>query len=122
MTQNSRTAWLQDINWQLPAEFFQVRQTAWLEFIKENQFQFLLMVVFLFLAGRQFRAKQVAAKKAGADRQWCDAPAFPEIERLEGFKWQDTAPVKLRAFKPKYHLTMGEFIVAQRRPYYASAY
>lgn len=112
MDQNSRFSWLQDIQ---PSEFFRVRQTAWLQFIKENQIQFILMVFFLFLAIRQFRSKQLAAAKAGANQQWCNAPGFPEIERLEDFKWQDAAPVKLRAFKPKYHLTMGESTMAEYR-------
>lgn len=90
--------------------------------MKENQIQFLMFVFFLFMAIRQFVAKQQEAKKAGANRPWCDAPGFPEIEQLEGFKWQDAAPIKLRTFKPKYHLTMGEFMTAEYHPTHANSH
>lgn len=97
-------------------EFFRVRQTAWLQFVKENQISFVMFVVFTFLAIRQFRSKMNEAQKAGANRTWCDAPGFPEIEQLEDFKWQDEAPIKLRTFKPKFYLTMGELITAKYTP------
>lgn len=48
-----------------------------------------------------------AARKAGAERQSLPAPGFPEIKSLEEFSWKDEEPLKLRLFKPKYHLTMG---------------
>lgn len=35
------------------------------------------------------------------------APDFPEIEELRDFDWKTTEPIKLRPFKPKYHITMG---------------
>lgn len=111
MDLNSRLSWLQDSQ---VVDFFRVRQTAWIEFIKQNQMQFLMMIFFLFLALRNLRSKQLEAQKAGAKRQWCEAPGFPEIEQLQGFKWQDTAPIKLRTFKPKYYLTMGEFTCNDR--------
>lgn len=34
--------------------------------------------------------------------------AYRDIEPLHDFHWESTPPVKLRPFKPKYHLTMGE--------------
>lgn len=34
------------------------------------------------------------------------APDFPPITQLEKFDWKTTEPLKLRPFKPKYHLTM----------------
>lgn len=97
-------------------DFFRVRQTAWLQYVKQNQISFVMFVFFIFMTVRQFRSKMAESKKAGADRKWCDAPGFPEIDRLEDFKWQDEAPVKLRAFKPKYHLTMGESMTAKYTP------
>lgn len=97
-------------------EFFRVRQTAWLQFIKANQLSFVMFVVFTFMAVRQFRSKMKQAQDAGANRKWCDAPGFPEIERLEDFKWQDEAPIKLRTFRPKFYLTMGELITAEYTP------
>lgn len=33
--------------------------------------------------------------------------AYQDIEPLTEFDWQSTPPMKLRPFKPKYHLTMG---------------
>lgn len=32
---------------------------------------------------------------------------YPEIEPLSDFRWQNTPPLKLRPFQPKYNLTMG---------------
>lgn len=34
-------------------------------------------------------------------------PGFPPVETLENFDWKTTEPIKLRPFKPIYHLTMG---------------
>lgn len=34
--------------------------------------------------------------------------AYQDIEPLNDFDWESTPPMKLRPFKPKYHLTMGE--------------
>lgn len=33
---------------------------------------------------------------------------YEEIEPLTQLDWQSTPPMKLRLFKPKYHLTMGK--------------
>ena len=50
------------------------------------------------------QSKNKAARAAGAS---LPAPEFPTIESLEGFDWKTTEPIKIRPFKPKYHLTMG---------------
>ncbi|KAH9205895.1 hypothetical protein DL95DRAFT_316654 [Leptodontidium sp. 2 PMI_412] len=34
-------------------------------------------------------------------------PTFPKIQAMEGFDWKNQEPEQIRAFKPKYHLTMG---------------
>jgi hypothetical protein len=34
--------------------------------------------------------------------------AYQDIEPLHDFGWESTPPIKLRPFKPKYHLTMGK--------------
>jgi hypothetical protein len=34
--------------------------------------------------------------------------AYQDIEPLHDFDWESTPPMKLRPFKPKYHLTMGK--------------
>lgn len=33
--------------------------------------------------------------------------AYQNIEPLSDFDWASTPPIKIRPFKPKYHLTMG---------------
>lgn len=35
-----------------------------------------------------------------------DAPGFPQVEPLMTFDWEKAEPLKIRPFKPKYHLTM----------------
>ena len=39
------------------------------------------------------------------------APEFPPVEPLWDFDWTTKEPEKFRPFKPKYHLTMGSFII-----------
>jgi hypothetical protein len=34
--------------------------------------------------------------------------AYHAIDPLPNFDWKSTPPIKLRPFKPNYHLTMGE--------------
>lgn len=83
---------------------------------KENQINIAMFVFFIVLAVRQFISRTAAAKKAGANQQYLEAPGFPEIEPLEKSSWQEQEPLKLRFFKPKYFLTMGRFCL----PAYAS--
>jgi hypothetical protein len=45
---------------------------------------------------------------SGVDSKSIDADPF-SITPLPHFKWQETEPLKFRAFKPKYHLTMSGF-------------
>ncbi|TPX19670.1 hypothetical protein DIZ76_017462 [Coccidioides immitis] len=40
------------------------------------------------------------------------ASKFPEIEPLEDFEWEKTEPLQFRPFKPKYHLTMGKYMMS----------
>lgn len=40
-----------------------------------------------------------------------ESPGFAPVEPLEDFVWRKTEPLKLRPFKPKYHLTMGELLL-----------
>lgn len=39
--------------------------------------------------------------------------AYQAIEPLQDFDWESTPPIKLRPFKPKYHLTMGMDLSSQ---------
>jgi hypothetical protein len=52
---------------------------------------------------------QEASKKAGFESRYLKAPNFPEPGELHGFDYSKTEPLKLRPFKPKYHLTMGTY-------------
>lgn len=91
---------------------YQDRYLAAMEFVKQNQINVAMFVLFVFLAIRQVVSKNKEAAKKGAKREYLDAPDFPEVERLAKFDWKREEPIKLRLFKPKYHLTMGE----SRRP------
>jgi len=46
--------------------------------------------------------------KQNAPEQNDPLKAYQAIEPLRDFDWQSTPPMKLRPFKPKYHLTMGK--------------
>lgn len=41
------------------------------------------------------------------DEKTSTLDAYSNITPLADFEWRDTEPIKLRPFKPKYHLTMG---------------
>jgi len=77
-------------------------------FTKANYVNIGMLVVFLFIAIRQVKAKQKAAEKYGYDNRFIKRPEFPPVEEQLDFEWEKTEPIKLRPFKPKYHLTMGE--------------
>ena len=98
-------SWLADIG----LEQYRAKQIALMAFLRENYFNAGMFVVFIFLTIRTLVSKNREAAKAGANKEYLDAPDFPEIERLEKFDWKSEDQIKIRAFKPKYHLTMGEF-------------
>ncbi|KIV94918.1 hypothetical protein PV10_02638 [Exophiala mesophila] len=89
------------------------RQRSWDDFkaasafTKINYLNFVLLIVFVVMAIRQVRAKQDAAKKAGYEKRYIKAPEFPEVEEQPDFDLDKTEPLKLRPFKPKFHLTMA---------------
>ena len=47
-------------------------------------------------------------EKRDAAEQEDPLRAYQDIEPLHDFDWESTPPMKLRPFKPKYHLTMGK--------------
>jgi hypothetical protein len=47
-------------------------------------------------------------EKKNASEQDDPLRAYRDIEPLHDFDWESTPPMKLRPFKPKYHLTMGK--------------
>lgn len=105
-------SWLADIG----LGQYQAKQVAFVAFLQQNYFNVGLFVVFTFLTIRTLVNKNREAAKSGANKEYLDAPDFPEIERLEKFDWKSEEHLKLRAFKPKYHLTMGEFTRIERYP------
>jgi hypothetical protein len=44
---------------------------------------------------------------------------YDDIKPLKGFRWQHSHPLKLRLFKPIYHLTMGSPSTVSNRFAYA---
>lgn len=98
-------SWLADVG----LEQYQDKQVAFVAYVRQNYMNVGLFVLFIFLTVRTLVAKSRDAAKSGANKEYLDAPDFPEIERLENFDWKSEEHMKLRAFKPKYHLTMGEF-------------
>lgn len=45
-------------------------------------------------------------KKAHVEGAAGTLQEYPPVEPLAEFKWEETEPIQLRPFKPKYHLTM----------------
>lgn len=48
-----------------------------------------------------------SSETKNASKQEDPLRAYRNIEPLHDFDWESTPPMKLRPFKPKYHLTMG---------------
>jgi hypothetical protein len=77
-------------------------------FTMANYTNIILLVVFVLFAIRQARSKQQEAAKAAYEIRCIKAPEFPPVKEQPEFDWRKTEPLKVRPFKPKYHLTMGE--------------
>ena len=97
-------SWLASIG----MEKYQSNLVALDNFVRTNILTVGLFIVFTFLTIRTFVARTKDAKEKGSNKPYLDAPDFPEITGLEGFDWKLEDPLKLRVFKPKYYLTMGE--------------
>ncbi|EXJ88004.1 hypothetical protein A1O1_04931 [Capronia coronata CBS 617.96] len=76
-------------------------------FTLANYMNIILLVVFVYFAIRQARAKQQAAEKAGYEKRYIRAPEFPPIEEQQDFDWKTTEPIPPPPLKSKYFLTMG---------------
>lgn len=55
-----------------------------------------------------YQIEQVQKPAVGLDEAEVRLLTYPLIQPLPDFKWEDTNPLQLRPFKPKYHLTMGK--------------
>jgi hypothetical protein len=70
----------------------------------------VLWLVYRYLQHRRTANEAEASSNDGknAAEQADSLAAYDAIEPLKDFDWKTTPPLKLRPFKPKYHLTMGE--------------
>jgi len=59
---------------------------------------------------RPSRIKKMSITPGHRNKAQGAAAEGPKIEPMaEDFDWQDTAPLKLRPFKPTYFITMGKY-------------
>ena len=65
----------------------------------------IALAVFLLWQGRR-RTDSVLEDKALTNERTKSNP-YEDIEPLHNFDWSTTEPIKMRPFKPKYHLTMA---------------
>jgi hypothetical protein len=70
----------------------------------------VLWLVYRYLQHRRAADKAEALSDDGKNAAEQEDPlaAYDAIEPLKDFDWKTTPPLRLRPFKPKYHLTMGE--------------
>ena len=66
------------------------------------------LVILSFLTVTSF-AQTVKQKSVEKNEDTDPLDAYNDIIPLTGFEWRDSEPIKIRPFKPKYHLTMGTF-------------
>lgn len=64
----------------------------------------MLFVIWRLLAPSLQRDQ--AKSSTGEDKE---VDPYHSLEPLQDFDWSSTEPIKIRPFKPKYHLTMGKF-------------
>jgi hypothetical protein len=70
----------------------------------------LILVVYTRLRRTKYYVVAVPSKNNAKTWVEQDNPlaAYYAIDSLPDFDWRSTSPTKIRPFKPKYHLTMGE--------------
>jgi hypothetical protein len=70
----------------------------------------VLRLLYRYLQHRRtsITAKSLSNDGKNAAEQEDPLAAYDAIEPLKDFDWKTTPPLKLRPFKPRYHLTMGE--------------
>lgn len=70
----------------------------------------ILWLVYRYVTIRRSTNAAVSQSNEKRDAAEQEDPlrAYQDIEPLHDFDWESTPPMKLRPFKPKYHLTMGK--------------
>ena len=75
----------------------------------------ILLLVYRYIAC--YRDTNIAIlepdEKQHGSEQEDPLKAYQDLEPLRDFDWESTPPMKLRPFKPKYHLTMGRKLFDQ---------
>ncbi|KAE8158860.1 hypothetical protein BDV40DRAFT_307492 [Aspergillus tamarii] len=69
-------------------------------------FSFISSFLF-FLATRQKNNKFTDRVASDDDLDTVEPHSYPPVEPLPNFNWKTKEPIKIRPFKPKYHLTMS---------------
>lgn len=69
----------------------------------------IFAAAIVFLLWRSYRAWRIynAPDEAEDADVKSSIDPYDSIEPLEDFDWSTTEPIRIRPFKPKYHLTMG---------------
>ena len=68
-------------------------------------FSFISSCLF-FLATRQ-KNNKFTRSVANDDQDGVEPNCYPPVEPLPDFDWKTKEPIRIRPFKPKYHLTMS---------------
>jgi hypothetical protein len=70
----------------------------------------VLRLLYRYLQHRRtsITAKSLSNDGKNAAEQEDPLAAYDAIEPLKDFDWKTKPPLKLRPFKPRYHLTMGK--------------
>ncbi|KKY26744.1 hypothetical protein UCRPC4_g01435 [Phaeomoniella chlamydospora] len=98
---------LEDLSSRLTLIFDDLKAKA--SYLIDNHTTLLMVLLFLSLVVIQSLRAFRNLKAAQAKNSSLPAPGFPEIKELPDFDWKATEQMKLRPFKPKYHLTMDSF-------------
>lgn len=69
-----------------------------------------LTALAIFLIWRSwFQKRRTTEDVAFSHNEKSTVDPYQDIEPLHDFDWSRTQPIKIRPFKPKYHMTMGKF-------------
>ncbi|EEH19998.2 hypothetical protein PABG_02257 [Paracoccidioides brasiliensis Pb03] len=67
----------------------------------------VLCSLLMMVVQRQRASKRAEIEKQKKFEAILSTSDFPPVEPLKDFNWEKTEPLKLRPYKPKYHLTMA---------------
>lgn len=74
------------------------------------------ILTWRYLSNRGTKSQPVAPATLDEKK---DVDPYDAIKPMQGDEnWATTPPIKLRPFKPKYHMTMGELTVISKKNHY----